>query len=148
MGFSVRTAGDINGDGYSDVLICGHSPKAFVYNGSPAGFPSSSCWTYNGLEGSFGWTVASAGDINGDGYSDVIIGSPDYNNGSFAVERFFIFNGSADGLSSTPSLIKSGTNSGSSIYRVGRCVAPAEDVNGDGYSDVLVSAPYPFGDVY
>jgi len=138
LGFSVCTAGDVNGDGYSDALVCGYSPKAYVYNGSPSGLTSSYNWSYSGLAGSFGWTVAGAGDINGDGYSDVIIGAPDYYNGSFTVGRFFIFNGSSDGLSSTPSFMKSGSNSGTTIYRIGRCAASAGDVNGDGYSDVAV----------
>ncbi len=138
LGFSVRTAGDVNGDGYSDLLVCGYSPKAYVYNGSPAGFVTAQNWSYNGVSGAFGWTVASAGDINGDGYSDVIIGAPDYNNGTFAVGRFFIFHGSSAGLSSTPNLMKTGSNSGNSIYRIGRCVASAGDVNGDGYSDLIV----------
>jgi hypothetical protein len=136
-GFCVGTAGDVNGDGYSDIIVGAYEPKAFAYNGSPSGFPDTYSWTYNGSQ-SFGWTVASAGDLNGDGYGDVIIGAPDYNNGTFTVGRFYIFQGSPNGLSPAPSLIKTGTNSGSSIYRVGICVAPAGDVNGDGYSDVAV----------
>jgi len=138
LGFNVRTAGDVNGDGYSDVLVCGYSPKAFAYNGSPSGFPSAYNWTYNDPGGSFGWSVASAGDINGDGYSDVIVGAPDYYNGAFTVGKFFIFHGSGNSLPSMPSFVKTGTNSGASIYRIGRCVASAGDVNGDGYSDVAV----------
>ncbi len=138
LGFNVRIAGDVNGDGYSDLMICGYSPKAFVYHGSPSGFPSNNNWTYSGGGGSFGWTVAGAGDVNGDGYSDVVIGAPDYDNGATVVGRFFIFHGSSDGLPLTPNFIKTGTNSGSNIYRVGRCVASAGDVNGDGYSDVAV----------
>ncbi|MBL8008294.1 MAG: FG-GAP repeat protein [Ignavibacteria bacterium] len=138
LGFSVRTAGDVNGDGYSDVLVCGYSPKAYVYNGSPAGFLTVNNWSYNGGSGAFGWTVAGAGDVNGDGYSDVIIGAPDYFSGSIAVGRFYIFHGSASGLPSTPSFMKTGTSAGSTFYRVGKCVASAGDVNGDGYSDIAV----------
>jgi hypothetical protein len=138
LGFTVCIAGDVNGDGYSDALISGYSPKAFVYNGSPSGFNSTNSWTYAGGGGSFGWSVASAGDINGDGYSDVIIGAPDYNNGAATVGKFFIFHGSANNLPSIPSFVKTGTNSGASIYRIGRCVASAGDVNSDGYSDVAV----------
>lgn len=138
FGFNVRIAGDVNGDGYSDIFISGYSPKAYVYNGSPSGIPSAYNWIYSPGSGNSGWSVASAGDINGDGYSEVIVGNPNYSNGTFAVGRFTIFNGSANGAPASPSFTKTGSSSGSAIYRVGRCVAPAGDVNGDGYADIVV----------
>ena len=88
FGFSVGTAGDVNDDGYSDIIIgapyydTGQAwGKVFVYYGSATGLPSSSnpSWTAisDDLQAdSFGHTVGTAGDVNGDGYSDVIVGDP------------------------------------------------------------------------
>ncbi|MEZ4824318.1 MAG: integrin alpha [Ignavibacteria bacterium] len=48
-----------------------------------------------------GFSVATAGDVNGDGYSDVIVGAPKYDNGETDEGQAFVFHGSATGLSST-----------------------------------------------
>ena len=131
-GFCVSTAGDINGDGYSDALIGAYEPKAFVYHGSPAGFPASGSWSVSGTTGSLGKTVASASDVNGDGYSDVVIGDPEYFVNSHIAGKFSVYYGSSAGLASTPSFEKTGSLNGNAEYSVAQCGAPAGDVNGDG----------------
>ncbi|MEO6540218.1 MAG: integrin alpha, partial [Ferruginibacter sp.] len=151
FGASVSCAGDINGDGYSDVIIGAiyyddgannEEGRAFVYHGSAAGLlasPSSILDDANQEEADFGCSVASAGDVNGDGYSDVIVGAHGSSGGLTLVEGVaYIYHGSAAGLSATPASTRSDSNQIDALY--GNCVASAGDVNGDGYSDVIVGA--------
>ncbi|MBK8553955.1 MAG: FG-GAP repeat protein [Ignavibacteria bacterium] len=147
FGNSVSTAGDVNGDGYSDVIIGAlefdngqiNEGAAFLYHGSSSGCSAFSNWSTEGnqVDASFGTSVSSAGDVNGDGYSDVIIGSLFYDNGQTDEGRAYVYHGSASGLSVTSDWIAE-SNNDSSYF--GISVSSAGDVNGDGYSDVIVGA--------
>ncbi|MBS1974222.1 MAG: FG-GAP repeat protein, partial [Bacteroidetes bacterium] len=149
FGFSVANAGDVNGDGFSDVIVgapgvSSNTGAAYIYTGSTT-FTSSptlaATLTGGGLLNGFGWSVASAGDVNGDGYSDVIVGAPGVSSNTGAA---YIFNSSGgSGIASGTSASASGTinNGGASNDGFGWSVASAGDVNGDGYSDVVVGAP-------
>ncbi|MBL0272634.1 MAG: FG-GAP repeat protein [Chitinophagaceae bacterium] len=141
FGISVASAGDVNGDGYSDVLagaygVTSFTGAAYLYLGGPVGLSSSPSTTLSGLAAgnSFGISVAVAGDVNGDGYSDVIIGAHEVN---FLTGAAYIFLGSSSGLSS---LIATTLNGITTSDYFGKSVASAGDVNGDGYSDVIVGA--------
>ncbi|MBK9334389.1 MAG: FG-GAP repeat protein [Ignavibacteria bacterium] len=108
FGWSVSTAGDVNGDGYSDFIasyigFMQPQGKVFVFHGSAEGLSDSANWTAecNQASAHFGHSVSSAGDLNSDGYSDVIIGAPLYNNGQANEGKVFIYNGSSSGLSDT-----------------------------------------------
>ncbi|MBL7952057.1 MAG: FG-GAP repeat protein [Flavobacteriales bacterium] len=136
MGSSVEQAGDVNGDGFSDVIVgIPGLNEARVYLGSSTG-SLSSYWSANGSDPDeeFGMSVASAGDVNGDGYSDVIIGA--YRHGSYR-GRAYVFLGSASGLAVTYHWRVTGAVAGG---RYGGAVSSAGDVNGDGYSDIVVGA--------
>ena len=148
MGASVATAGDVNGDGYADVIVGvanydngeNGEGRAYVYHGSSAGIGTSAAWSAEGnlIAAGFGHSVATAGDVNGDGYSDVIIGANWYSNGEDSEGRAFVYHGSASGLGTTQAWTAEGNQLDA---RFGESVATAGDVNGDGFSDVIVGSP-------
>jgi hypothetical protein len=145
FGYAVSTAGDVNGDGYSDVIIgafyydYGALDKgaAFVFLGSAAGINTTQHFMTTGNQENalLGFSVSTAGDVNGDGYGDVIIGEPNYVGAIGYTGGAFIYYGSATGLSlSNVSFLEGALNYDKQGYAVGT----AGDVNGDGYSDVML----------
>jgi|GEM_PF-467101 len=122
---------DVNGDGYMDMVVGSDRGAAvYVYFGGTAGFPSSPSQTLSAATASlFGYAVDAAGDTNGDGFGDVIVGLP----GSSLAR---VYRGSAAGLvtSTWTTLGVSGVNG------LGGSVSWAGDVDGDGYGDVVVGA--------
>jgi len=147
FGYSVSSAGDVNGDGYSDVVVGAvdydngltDEGAAFVYHGSSSGVSTTAATQLesNQAYAELGWSVASAGDVNGDGYSDLIVGVRYYDNGQTNEGAAFIYHGSSSGLSTT---ITGQLESNQVGAEFGRSVSTAGDVNGDGYSDVIVGA--------
>jgi hypothetical protein len=148
FGFSVGTAGDVNDDGYADVIVgaTGYDDdqtdegRAYVYHGSEGGLATDHAWTGESdqLGACFGTSVGSAGDVNGDGYSDVIVGATFYSNGQSAEGAAFVYHGAADGLATTSAWDDEGDQADAEF---GYSVGTAGDVNGDGYADVIVGAP-------
>jgi hypothetical protein len=145
MGHSVATAGDVNGDGYSDVIVgsylydsgSANEGVAFIYHGGGTGLNPAPAVTLqrDQTEAWFGWSVAPAGDVNGDGYADVAVGAIHYDNGHNNEGAAFVFHGSANGVTTTPVATIEGNQTEAWI---GSAVASAGDVNGDGYSDLIV----------
>ncbi|PVD54080.1 hypothetical protein DC498_01425 [Terrimonas sp.] len=149
FGNSISRAGDVNGDGFSDILIGaplydnGQTDEGvvFVYTGSSAGINNTPAIILERDQGNaqFGASVAAAADINADGYSDIVIGAPFYDNGETDEGAAFIYQGSAVGLSNTVVAV---IESNQANAQMGISVSGAGDVNGDGYSDVIIAAPY------
>jgi hypothetical protein len=148
FGYSVATAGDVNGDGYSDVIVGARyydngetdEGRAFVYHGSAGGLSPAPNWTAesNLAYASFGFSVGTAGDVNGDGYADVVVGAPDYTGSQVGGGAVFVYHGGPGGLSPTANWMEDGDW----YYGwFGWSVGTAGDVNGDGYADVIVGAP-------
>ncbi len=143
VGRKVASAGDVNNDGYDDIVLGGHLANsnhnkegvAVVFFGSASGPASNPDWSYHGgvSDAEFGSAVASAGDLNGDGYDDIAVGAPKYNG---EAGRVYVFYGGSSGPSSSPSW----TKTGGSGDKLGFSVGSAGDVDADGYDDVLVGA--------
>ncbi|MHA4739578.1 FG-GAP-like repeat-containing protein [Dyadobacter sp. MSC1_007] len=147
MGFSVASAGDVDGDGYSDIIVGvfrydnseTEEGAAFVYHGSATGINTTATAVIesNILNANMGISVAGAGDINGDGYSDIIVGANQYSNGEAEEGAAFIYHGSATGINT---IATDAIESNQANAYMGYSVASAGDVNGDGYSDIIVGA--------
>ncbi len=149
LGYAVNTAGDVNGDGYADVIVGSPSFKndttqagaVFVHYGSSGGVGVAPDWhivsEVNGAK--LGISVSTAGDVNGDGFDDVIIGASDYLSGTVLHGAAFIFFGSTTGLTDTARQILTGTQANA---RFGFAVSAAGDVNGDGFDDVIIGSPH------
>src|SRR5262249_10834407 len=148
FGFSVAGAGDVNGDGYADVIVghyyrdMGFGPgdgAAFVFHGSASGVPSGTPVTAatailsDQANAYFGYSVASAGDVNGDGYADVIVGARVYDSGEFDEGAAFVYLGNQSGIANgTPSTASARLEPDHVVAQMGTSVAGAGDVNGDG----------------
>lgn len=151
FGSSVASAGDVNHDGYGDVVVGApdfdsasntDEGRAFLYLGSAAGPSASPAWVAGSgrFSSAYGFSVASAGDVNGDGYADVIVGAPLFDNAGFPDEgRVFVYGGSAAGLSAEPVWTADGNKTQAQF---GYSVAGAGDVTNDGIGDVIIGAPF------
>ncbi len=147
LGLSVAAAGDLNRDGFDDVIVGatgwsnGESGegRALVFHGRSSGLNATPAWSAEGGQAgaAFGQSVAGAGDTNGDGWGEVIVGARVFDNGEVDEGRAFVFGGSAAGLSAAPVWTAEPNQPGASF---GVAVAGIGDHNGDGYADVLVGA--------
>ena len=99
----------MDGDGYGDLVVGdpGYSSNAgrvFVYLGGAAGPSTTPALTLTGTAGSrLGSCVASAGDVNDDGFADLVVGAEGYSNGQAGEGAAFVYLGSPDALPSAPS---------------------------------------------
>ena len=178
-GRSVSGAGDVNGDGYADLIVgapfgdddASLSGEAYVVFGKASGFGSRDgtrrvvdLTNLGEAEGFIiqgdagydraGWSVSGAGDVNGDGFADLIVGAPRGDDGgNNAGEAYVVFGkedhfGSPDGdgcrvidltsLDARDGFIIQGD---ADFDNAGVSVSGAGDVNGDGFADLIVGAP-------
>jgi hypothetical protein len=189
-GNSVSSAGDVNGDGFDDLIV--GAPKsdaggdmagaAYVIFGTASGFGATVAGqrvldmnTLSASQGFIikgdtagdeaGWSVSSAGDVNGDGFGDVIVGAVYGDDGGDAAGEAYVIFGRSSGFGSNlagqrvidlTSLtesqgfliqgLRSNPDAGDLGDWTGYAVSAAGDLNGDGFDDVLVGAPYNSSD--
>jgi len=163
LAYSVSGAGDINGDGFDDIVVgaVGTYAKqvpgvAYVVFGA-AGISNVDVGNLNGSNGfaftsvtvgdTMGASVSQAGDINGDGYDDLIIGTPFADVAANNSGAAYVLFGKAEGFSNLTTADLNGSNgftisgAGAGSYS-GTSVSSAGDINGDGFSDLIVDAKY------
>ena len=186
-GFSVASAGDVNGDGFADLIVGApygddgglYAGEAYVVFGKSTGFGTAvvlggvsrqviDLTSLSATDGFIiqgdtagdqaGRSVASAGDVNGDGFADLIMGAPFGDDGGNAAGEAYVLFGKSAGFGTTVNTagfnrqvidLTSLSASGGFIIQgdtagdqAGFSVASAGDVNGDGFADLIVGAPY------
>jgi hypothetical protein len=134
---SFGTTLDANGDGLADLLV-GVTGSVVLYPGAAAGFDTGNSETLADADNGFASAVAPAGDFNGDGFGDALASGiyADTDGGSNS-GRVLLYLGGLNKLDTAPIQLPIPTVANDTI---GTSVAPAGDVDGDGYADVIVSA--------
>lgn len=151
FGVNVASAGDLDADGFADLVVGStlydagtvDEGSVFVYRGGPSGVPLVPTEVLDSPAGQtnarFGVFVASAGDVNADGYSDVIVGAFREDTTAMDVGRAYLYEGRGAGLAPTPTATfdepsaEAGANFGGWVGSIG-------DVNADGYGDFAIGA--------
>jgi hypothetical protein len=146
----VAAAGDVDGDGHSDLIVGApkflnqggvYGGRAFVYRGSINGISTTSYWQGWSTNGSddYGHSVDGAGDLNGDGLADVVVGCPGYDFTPSANDgTAFVYLAQAGGGFGSATMLDL-TSKG--VERFGEKVAHVGDINADGLSDLVIGAP-------
>ncbi|VDI37504.1 integrin alpha 6 [Mytilus galloprovincialis] len=158
FGFELATV-DLNNDGYDDLIVGSplHYEKSraggaiYVYMGKAGGITSGSkpvritnekeseeeCAMTTCTESRFGFSLSPAGDINLDGYQDLVVGAPYEENGKGAI---YLFHGSADGIVKKYAQRISGKEIDPTIKTFGHALSGQMDLDGNGYDDVAVGS--------
>jgi hypothetical protein len=152
LGYSVNYAGDLNGDNYEDFAVGApgydepgfvDTGRAWVFYGSATGPSATPDVTltppHSRTSGSFGNVVFWAGDVNDDTYDDLLVSMLNYNGDPQVNQQgaVFVYYGSDTGIGTTPDWTGLG---GQAQLQFGYGAAPASDVNGDDFDDIIVGS--------
>ncbi len=165
-GTAVARAGDMNGDGIGDIVIgavgSGLAGGAFVVFGSTSGLGDMALDALDGVDGfqingaaiadGVGVAASTAGDFNGDGLADLLIGAPSVDNGlDLTAGAAYLLYGKESGFDATFDLATLDASDGFVISgggttaTLGAAVSTAGDINGDGKADIIIGAPLAAG---
>ena len=147
FGFWIDGGGDVNGDGYDDVIIGASGYEhdfigegaVFIYFGSPSGLSLEPDWVQYGEHDSSGYgrCVSIKGDVNNDGYADVLVGAHSFTGARINEGKVYLYLGGPDGPTTTPYWTKVGGRKGA---KLGEAVVFAGDLNNDHYDEICVGA--------
>ena len=137
--------GDVNGDGYSDVLATDWEyggdvsiGQAYLFYGGPTGVASIATQTIDSPDfinvSEFGEQASAAGDVNGDGYADVVIEGTNLSGGAGSSSAYLYLGGPRGLLAKPPTTLASPGNA------IGYGGVAIGDVNRDGLTDVLITS--------
>ncbi len=153
LGYYATTLGDVNGDGYADVLVTAYGQDtggsnvgaAYVYYGGSS-MDGTADVTFRGSasEEYFGGSTGYVGDINGDGYNDIMVGTSNYSSNKGRLSIYY--GGSSIDSIADVTLTGENNNDYLSSWWVGG--ASAVDINHDNAVDILVGAPGYSGGAY
>ena len=133
LGLSVRDAGDVNADGYPDVIVGAPDQGGMGAAKVISGKDGSVLRTFTGQSSGdlFGFSVSGIGDLDNDGFDDVLIGAPQTGSAPGYAKVY-------SGKTSAVIFTFNGLNGGD---RFGQSVSDIGDVNTDGFGDIAIGAP-------
>lgn len=148
FGWSVAYAGDVNGDGFGDIIVGARlhgsigklsAGKAYLFYGGAAmdTLPDRS-WVGELANDWFGHAVAGPGDVDGGGRPDILVGAPFNDRAGSAAGAAYLFRGE-DPSGSPPAVVWTGESANAQL---GWALSGAGDLNGDGRPDVLAGARF------
>jgi hypothetical protein len=156
-GTTAKGAGDVNGDGFGDLIVSAPGADAGASAYVVFGAATAASTNLSSIDGTNGFrllggvgdgaVVASAGDVNADGFADVIIGCPDADaNGTSSGATYVVFGGAGSSASEFALSELDGSNGfrivgAAEFDRSGASVSAAGDINGDGFGDIIIGAP-------
>jgi hypothetical protein len=148
FGLSVSGAGDANNDGYADLVVgacyenggATDAGRAYIFSGQSGNPLHVLLSPIPEMDGHFGCSVSDAGDVNGDGHADVVVGADDEDGGAVGAGRAYVFSGQTGG----PIRVLVSPDA-QFIGHFGISVSGAGEVDGDGYADIVVGAHYEDG---
>lgn len=156
-GISVSSAGDVNNDGYDDIIVGAlsavsfYAGAAYVVYGSQQNpitiilnsMSNTQGFAIQGLAWSyFGYSVSGAGDVNGDGYDDMLIGSVPNKGAAYGTQNSYLIYGNSSNIGM--SVIGMTAQQGMVISGGGVVVSGVGDINHDGYDEILIGNNYGF----